>query len=1009
MEQLSLLPKVYEYGENLSSEEMNQIVQHLNSSIEAINYLLAKNNGINDGHCEMRYKVSAQQPEAPAAGSNGKSNGWSDTYTKPDTDNGEITWMTICFLNGNGVYGAWSNPVCITWGSIEGQRGRQGEAGVRGSFKSRVFKRQNSRPDTPTGGTYDSPFPTSGGWTDGVPQGSAIIWSSVCTFHGDGTSSGWSFPAPESDSATLDVEFSPLTNQPSAPIGNTPFVNHEAEGWYDPNSVNFGAAGTMIWRAERKISNGEYDGDWTITRIYGEKGDKGDSGNDGGRYEFRYRNYIPSEQYPIPPKPATGSNGTTGGWSETQQPLSETDIRNGSATWMTYCLKTAAGTYETWSDPIRITGANGLDGEDGSDVEFIYTRNNTGSVPSAPTASGTGNTKTFSDNDWFGLDNNGVTWTDNPTGVSENMRYEYVAVREKPAGNNTSWGAYHVALWSKWGEKGMDGDGMQYVFKLFDTELTDAQRTSNIPTKPATMTNNEWIPSGWKDDPPTVSSEHPYCYCSTIKKINGTWGNFEKLSLWAKYSKDGIGTPGKIGPMSYLAGTWAAGTPYTKTETKNPIVYYNGNYYYLIGTPPVSSTGDNPTTSNKWAQADNFDMVFTDILFVKNFSKLGSFVINNDWLITRHGIIYDSSGNPHKINGTDTWATYDQENAYTEFKPDAPQSNKSGEINFVPNVAIDAKTGKSYFQEAYIKGEINSTGGVFSGDVYANAFRAGNINGFNITVESDSINFNYGSSKQAWFSTKKLEMDSSGNIVDAGNDAPQGFYLYMISPKNGNIITINFDSLSFSEIVNNSVQVPVHTNTSLVKKITASSSGRASISNETVYYKNNKDSQGNTIPTQYYWDSECNNQITGTLDSGYYVAVKTGYVVVNETVVQGGAPYALRPVTIYQPATYISNTGKIVGSGNEVYIIDCSSNNSNLIFVTGSASASTLYNSGVYYANTGTTLNNMSGPLQIASGSSSVSVYAANKSAGSNIPTPSGTLSVFTATGSSPMTKTNYS
>jgi hypothetical protein len=35
-----------------------------------------------------------------------------------------------------------------------------------------------------------------------------------------------------------------------------------------------------------------------------------------------------------------------------------------------------------------------------------------------------------------------------------------VAIREKPAGNNQSWGAYTVALWSKWGEKGMDGDGM---------------------------------------------------------------------------------------------------------------------------------------------------------------------------------------------------------------------------------------------------------------------------------------------------------------------------------------------------------------------------------------------------------------------------------------------------------------------------------------------------------------------------------------------------------------------
>jgi hypothetical protein len=29
----------------------------------------------------------------------------------------------------------------------------------------------------------------------------------------------------------------------------------------------------MIWRAERKVKNGEYDGNWVITRILGEKGE----------------------------------------------------------------------------------------------------------------------------------------------------------------------------------------------------------------------------------------------------------------------------------------------------------------------------------------------------------------------------------------------------------------------------------------------------------------------------------------------------------------------------------------------------------------------------------------------------------------------------------------------------------------------------------------------------------------------------------------------------------------
>jgi hypothetical protein len=107
------------------------------------------------------------------------------------------------------------------------------------------------------------------------------------------------------------------------------------------------------------------------------------------------------------------------------------------------------------------------------------------------------------------------------------------------------------------------------------------------------MTNNEWIPSGWSDDPISPTSNDPFCYCSVIKKINGTWGSFEKLSLWAKYAADSTvpGPRGDIGPMSYLAGIWNATTTYNKTAKANPIVYYadNDSYYYLVGTPPVSA------------------------------------------------------------------------------------------------------------------------------------------------------------------------------------------------------------------------------------------------------------------------------------------------------------------------------------------------------------------------------------------------------------------------------------
>lgn len=172
----------------------------------------------------------------------------------------------------------------------------EAEAGPRGDFKSRVFCRTNDTPTTPVGttpqgttyNTYDNPIPPASGpngkyvWSDGIPSGTEQIWSTVCTFHGSGGNSGWSTPQPESDTADWDVEFSlnALDQKPSAPSGNTPHSDHSSEGWYDP-TLNQTLPSTktwydMNWRAERKISNGAYEGGWVITKIKGEKGDPGE-------------------------------------------------------------------------------------------------------------------------------------------------------------------------------------------------------------------------------------------------------------------------------------------------------------------------------------------------------------------------------------------------------------------------------------------------------------------------------------------------------------------------------------------------------------------------------------------------------------------------------------------------------------------------------------------------------------------------------------------------------------
>lgn len=317
---------------------------------------------------------------------------------------------------------------------------------------------------------------------------------------------------------------------------------------------------------------------------------------------------------------------------------------------------------------------------------------------------------------------------------------------------------------------------------------------------------------------------------------------------------------------------------------------------------------------------------------------------------------------------------------------------------------------------------VNGTG-QFNGDVYANQFRAGGTSSFNITVESDAINFNYGNTKQAWFSTKKLEMNSNGEIVDTGNDAPQGFYLYMISPRTGNLVTIDFESGKFIEVTNGSVSV--HTDRTTVKEISAGSNGQAIITDTTIYYAT--DTSGATPVNTYYWDSELQNQITGNLDYSvgnvdhhFYIVAADKYVIVSENNGQGVPGYTLRRVTIYQRAKYDSTAHRIVGynnsvaNDNKVYVVDKGTLNApNKYFLVVSESTTTpLTNAGVLMEGTSTTLSDMPSNMKLSSNNNTqVQVYVAAISAGGSIPSPSNSVSIFTpGTGASSavMTMTNY-
>lgn len=177
-------------------------------------------------------------------------------------------------------------------------------------------------------------------------------------------------------------------------------------------------------------------------------------------------------------------------------------------------LNARTNTFGTWSTPIRITGLNGENGADGTDIEFIYLRN-TGDTPSKPASE--------NKDDYVPSG-----WTDSPSGITATYQYEWVCVRTKPSGSGT-WSAFSTpVIWAKWGDKGTDGDGMEYIFQR--TEVETAPGTPLIFSP-----NAGFVPSGWTDEPSGVSADYPFEWVSMRKKTNGVWGGFSKPTLWNNY------------------------------------------------------------------------------------------------------------------------------------------------------------------------------------------------------------------------------------------------------------------------------------------------------------------------------------------------------------------------------------------------------------------------------------------------------------------------------------------
>ena len=259
----------------------------------------------------------------------------------------------------------------------------------------------------------------------------------------------------------------------------------------------------------------------------GEKGDPGKDGQDGTNVSSNLTAFVFKSSETTPSKPVGGSwNSDTNvftpptGWYTTDQNMVGT-------IWMSWAVFQTAGTIQgEWSTPVRITGENGKDGQDGKSIEFIYKVSNR--VPNS-------SDKPSSVNEDGSVPDG---WTDHPTGVSESNQYEWMCVRTKTDDLWSDWNG--PTVWSKWGANGKDGGGVEYIYKRTTTNLS--------PDRPTEVSQeDDFVPEGWTDDPTGVNENNMYEWVCVRKYKEGIWSEFSNPALWAKWGEKG--EPGKDGPQ----------------------------------------------------------------------------------------------------------------------------------------------------------------------------------------------------------------------------------------------------------------------------------------------------------------------------------------------------------------------------------------------------------------------------------------------------------------------------
>lgn len=276
------------------------------------------------------------------------------------------------------------------------------------------------------------------------------------------------------------------------------------------------------------------------------------------------------------------------------------------------------------------------------------------------------------------------------------------------------------------GEKGDDGtDGYGVVLVLFRNIYSEEQW-------------NEWAVVGQSDNYSKQSGDDDFLKCRVgdFFMTTGTATNSGKrhTAIWkctavtaslitgicVSHVTDGDpGSTGHAGRWYYFAGDFdGTADHYQMDETQAPYVKYNGKFWMLDfgGEEPTSfpkKASQTPSASStEWTEMQSAHKYYIAQAFFGENAYLGSFIINGDWMITKYGLIYDTSGGAHPIDNTHSYSGYNIDNAYTLFNANYPNSSRFGYLNFCPAWAVDGLVGRQYHNGTFSDGSNFKAGSV---------------------------------------------------------------------------------------------------------------------------------------------------------------------------------------------------------------------------------------------------------------------------------------------------------